>query len=162
MCHGCVTFASVTRVHELLKWASKRQVAREITRRGYKVSGETLNRWVRENEEIPAIVQRLVLELYGLPDTTKEAEPPSWATRLMERVDAIHARQDTIMARQGQVASEATEALTKALAPLGRLADVEWLASELERAPQPSDEVPRETPDTGAADRGSPTGQASS
>ena len=66
-------------MHQLLRWANKREVARELTRRGFDVSGETLNRWVREEREVPQVVERLVLEMYGI---TEEAPRPEWAEGL--------------------------------------------------------------------------------
>lgn len=69
-------------VHDALRWANRREVAREITRRGYRVSGETLNRWVREKAEVPAVVEHIVFELFGIADTGKSA--PAWAEALAD------------------------------------------------------------------------------
>jgi hypothetical protein len=77
----------VPHVHEVLLWANRRAVAREITARGYRVSGETLNRWVRDHSEVPAVVERIVFELFGL-EATKNA-PPEWAERLEAKVDYL-------------------------------------------------------------------------
>lgn len=72
-------------IHQVLKWANRREVAREVTRRGYRVSGETLNRWVREEAEFPAMVERIVFELFGIG--THDESPPAWAEGLVD--DAI-------------------------------------------------------------------------
>ena len=77
---------NVAHVHQLLRWANKREVARELTRRGFDVSGETLNRWVREEREFPPVVERMVRDMYGL--TTKEAAPPAMEERLA-RVESL-------------------------------------------------------------------------
>lgn len=69
------------RIHDVLKWANRSAVAEEITRRGYRVSGETLNRWVRQEKEVPAVVEHIVFDLFGIsPDNRKE--PPPWAEAL--------------------------------------------------------------------------------
>lgn len=61
----------------MLRWANRSDVAREVTRRGYRVSGETLNRWVRQQKEVPAVVERIVFDLFTItPDTQKDA--PAW------------------------------------------------------------------------------------
>ena len=119
ICHGCVTFVSVARVHQLLRWANKREVARELTRRGYDVSGETLNRWVREEKEIPSVVERMVLELYGIPDTTKQP-PPEWARA---------------------VAEESADAVVRRLVPPELLGAAHRLLADLARLEPPSDEA---------------------
>lgn len=75
------------RIHEVLHWANRRAVAEEVTRRGYRLSGETLNRWVREEKEFPATVERIVFELFGL-DTQKEAAP-SLTRRLLVGIRAL-------------------------------------------------------------------------
>lgn len=65
----------------MLRWANRREVAREVTRRGYRVSGETLNLWVRQEKEFPAVVERIVFDLFTIgQDTAKE--PPPWAEAL--------------------------------------------------------------------------------
>ena len=75
----------MTRIHDVLRWANRTAVAEEITRRGYRVSGETLNRWVRQDKEVPAIVERIVFELFGIG--TQEESPPAWAEGLVD--DAV-------------------------------------------------------------------------
>lgn len=65
----------MARVHEVLALARKREVARKITERGYPVSGETLNRWVRDKEDLPERVERIVRELFMLPPNDEEAAP---------------------------------------------------------------------------------------
>ena len=110
----------MARVHQLLRWANKREVARELTRRGFDVSGETLNRWVREEREIPAVVERLVLELYGIsPDATKEP-PPEWARALSEA---------------------SADAVVRRLVPPELLGAAHRLLADLARLEPPSDEA---------------------
>jgi hypothetical protein len=135
-------------MHRLLKWANKREVARELSRRGFDVSGETLNRWVRDEREFPAVVERMVLDMYGIAGTTKEAAPPEWAERLQERVDSIYARQDVIMERQGKVGQDMAGKVIEALAPLDRLRRVPELERRLDRLLSQLDVDPPERTDT--------------
>lgn len=65
----------MARVHEVLALTRKREVARKISERGYSVSGETLNRWVRDKEELPEKVDRIVRDLFHLPDNDEKAAP---------------------------------------------------------------------------------------
>lgn len=65
----------MARVHEVLHWANRRAVAEEVTRRGYRVSGETLNRWVRDEKEFPAIVERIVFDLFTISGQSENAAP---------------------------------------------------------------------------------------
>lgn len=151
----------MSRVHDVLRWANRRAVAEEVTRRGYRVSGETLNRWVRDGKEFPAIVERIVFDLFTIGEPQTEAAPPDWAERLEAKVDAIHTRQDTIMSGQRAVASEAVAALTKALTPLERLEDVEWIADAIRRARPPTDEAPPEIDASEAPGTAAPEGRGS-
>lgn len=75
----------MSRVHEVLHWANRRAVAEEVIRRGYRVSGETLNRWVRDEKEFPAAVERIVFDLFGIGH--ERESPPAWAEGLVD--DAI-------------------------------------------------------------------------
>lgn len=77
--------AGVPDVHDLLRWANRSEVAREITRRGYRVSVETLNRWHRDRKEVPAVVERIVFELFGVGQ--QETPPPKWAEGFEARID---------------------------------------------------------------------------
>jgi hypothetical protein len=78
----------MARVHEVLRWANRREVAREVTRRGYRLSGEALNKWVRDEKEFPAVVERIVFELFTISGH-KEAPAPEWAQGLDQKVDQI-------------------------------------------------------------------------
>lgn len=71
------------RVHEVLHWANRSEVAREITRRGYRVSVESLNRWVRDEKEFPAVVERIVFDLFTI--SGHEESPPAWAEGLADK-----------------------------------------------------------------------------
>ena len=71
------------RVHEVLHWANRSEVAREITRRGYRVSVESLNRWVRDEKEFPAVVERIVFDLFTI--SGHEETPPLWAEGLADK-----------------------------------------------------------------------------
>lgn len=124
-------------MHQLLRWANRREVARELTRRGFDVSGETLNRWVREEREVPSIVERMVLDMYGM--TQEEAAEPVWVRRLETKLDLV-------VSNQGIVADAALKRLVSVLAPAGRVEDVESLAAELRRVPPPSGEAPPDSP----------------
>lgn len=75
----------MARVHDVLRWANRRAVAEEVTRRGYRVSGETLNRWVRDEKEFPAIAERIVFDLFTIG--AQEESPPAWAEGLVD--DAV-------------------------------------------------------------------------
>jgi hypothetical protein len=154
ICHRCANVCNVARMHQLLRWANKREVARELSRRGFDVSGETLNRWVRDEREFPAVVERMVLDMYGIAGTTKEAAPPEWAERLVVAVDSVLENQATIISEQKRTA--------ESVAPLDRLLNVEGLRDWLEGLPQPSDVDPLDLPDTGVRGTGAPGGRASS
>jgi hypothetical protein len=86
----------MTDIHDVLHWANRTAVAQEITRRGYRVSGETLNRWYRQRSEVPAIVERIVFELFG---TQQNAAPHS-----EERLGSVEGKVDSILANQGRLA----------------------------------------------------------
>ncbi len=146
-----VTLSLVPNVHEVLFWANRRAVAREITERGYRVSGETLNRWVRDQSEVPAIVERIVFELFGIGQ--QETAPP-WAERLEQKIDLV-------VSNQGVVADEALRKLVSVLAPPGRVADVESIAAELRRKPPRSGAAPDDPLDTEDRGTSQPTGQGS-
>ena len=73
--------ALVSRVHDVLRWANRRAVAEEVTRRGYRVSGESLNRWVRDEKEFPAVVERIVFDLFTIAGH-EETAAPSWAAAM--------------------------------------------------------------------------------
>lgn len=76
-------------LHDVLRWANRRAVAEEVTRRGYRVSGESLNRWVRDEKEFPAIVERIVFDLFTIaPDTEKPSQPFDW-DGLVAKMDSI-------------------------------------------------------------------------
>ena len=77
----CQAVTSMGRVHDVLRWANRRDVAREVTKRGYRLSGETLNRWVRDEQEFPAVVERIVFDLFTISGH-EETPPPGWATAL--------------------------------------------------------------------------------
>lgn len=119
------------RVHDVLRWANRRDVAREVTKRGYRVSGETLNRWVRDEQEFPAVVERIVFDLFTISGH-EETPPPGWAEavadKVVERLSGISARE---------------------------LADVEAMRPELDaaRAARQPDEV-RPTEGIGTRDEG--------
>ena len=142
----------MARVHEVLHWANRRAVAEEVTRRGYRLSGETLNRWVRDEKEFPAMVERIVFELFGISETTQK-EPP-WVGRLEGKLDQLSEQ-------RAEVVDDAIKRLVASLAPPERVADVEALAAELRRVPPPSGEEPPETPASEDRDTSEPAGQGS-
>ena len=77
--------SGVPDIHDVLHWSNRTLVAEEITQRGFRVSKETLNRWVRQRKEVPAAVERIVFDMFGIsPDTAKE--PPPWAEVMESRV----------------------------------------------------------------------------
>src|SRR5688572_13333707 len=82
--------SGVPDVHEVLRWANRSEVAREITRRGYRVSLETLNRWHRQRKEVPAAVERIVFDMFGISGHSESA--PAWAEALQQTVDSIDER----------------------------------------------------------------------
>lgn len=69
------------------------------------MSGETLNRWVRQNAEVPVPAARYIADLFGLA-TQKEAPPaeadgavPGWALELTNQLrDEIRVNRETIVA----------------------------------------------------------------
>jgi hypothetical protein len=75
--------AVVPDVHDLPRWANRSEVAREISRRGYRVSVETLNRWHRDRKEVPAVVEHIVFELFGVG---QQETPPPWAEAMEQRL----------------------------------------------------------------------------
>lgn len=120
-------------VHDLLRWANRSEVAREITRRGYRVSVETLNRWHRDRKEVPAVVERIVFELFGVSETQKEAAP-SMTKRLLAGLIALETRAGI---SPDELASAEEEAA--ALLVLEAGVDIQ-LAAELEAAQRTPDE----------------------
>jgi hypothetical protein len=101
VCH----LVTVARVHQTLqpRWISKRELARLLVPHGFNVSGETLNRWVREGHEMePAMVRALEtitgLRLEDKEEAPRPAEPdgalerllsdvpPPWAQRLADQI----------------------------------------------------------------------------
>lgn len=127
----------MSRVHEILHWANRRAVAEEVTRRGYRVSGETLNRWVRDEKEFPAVVERIVLDLFGIEKTAPDVP---------RRLDEIETKLDAVLANQQQVANSATVKIIEALAPPDRLERVSRLIDRLEALPPPSGEASDDPP----------------
>ena len=73
------------RVHDVLRWANRRAVAEEVTARGYRLSGETLNRWVRDEREFPAVVERIVFDLFTIGRDEKPPEP-QWLEGLADGI----------------------------------------------------------------------------
>lgn len=115
-------------IHDVLHWANRTLIAEEVSRRGYRVSPETMNRWHRERAEVPAIVERIVFELFGIGGHNETA-PPEWAERLEQKIDLIYES-------QAIVADQAVARLTRALSS-GEAGKVEVmreaLADALER-----------------------------
>lgn len=99
-------------------------MAEEVTRRGYRVSGETLNRWVRDDKEFPAIVERIVFDLFTIGH--EEAAPPKWAERL---------------------ARETALSVIEALAPADVQAAAAAVIARLEGTQQPDGEGPLDSDD---------------
>lgn len=95
----------MARVHEILRWANKRDVAREVTRRGYRLSGEALNQWVREEKEFPAIVRDIVFNLFTIEGY--EENPPASA----EGLDGLEGLVRAIGLKSGLTESEMDEAV---------------------------------------------------
>lgn len=123
-------------------------------------SGGLPQTWEELHQYAKALGQPIVLE-FG-PGTKKPAAEPRWVRRLEKKLDEIHARQDTIMARQAEVAKEATASLTKTLAPLARLEDVDWIADAIRRARPQGGGVLPDSDASGAPGTGAPEGQESS
>jgi hypothetical protein len=73
-------------IHDVLHWANRTLVAEEVTRRGFRVSKETLNRWVRQRKEVPAAVEHIVFDMFGIE--TQRSSPPAWAEGLEARLTA--------------------------------------------------------------------------
>ena len=113
----------MSRIHDVLRWANRREVAREVTQRGYRVSGETLNRWVRDEAEFPAVVQAIVFDLFTITGHSETAAP-EWAAAMEERLSAqIVQNRDLIgrLARPELV--EAAERVIERLEALGPPSD---------------------------------------
>jgi hypothetical protein len=70
-------------IHDVLHWSNRTLVAEEITRRGFRVSKETLNRWVRQRKEVPAVVRDIVFDIFGIG---QQETPPPWAEAMQERI----------------------------------------------------------------------------
>lgn len=133
------------RVHEVLHWANRRAVAEEVTRRGYRVSGETLNRWVRDEKEFPAVVERIVFELFGIGGHNETAPP--WAGQIEQRLtEAILGNQSTVIEALERPeiwrAAERVIARLEALEPPGDAAPNGSDAGEGPAAAEPPDPVP--------------------
>lgn len=78
--------SGVPDVHDLLHWANRSEVAREITRRGYRVSVETLNRWHRDRKEVPAVVEHIVFDLFGHTEKAAPLEEERLADLIVDRL----------------------------------------------------------------------------
>ena len=101
------------RIHEVLRWANRREVAREVTKRGYRVSGETLNRWVRDESEFPAVVERIVFTLFTIGGH-EETSAPSWAEATARSSWAAKCRSSVRDKRRGRSGrSKATRPRTR-------------------------------------------------
>ncbi len=120
-------------IHEVLRWANRTLVAEEVTRRGYRVSGETMNRWYRNRSEVPAIVEHIVFELFKVSGHNET--PPPWAEALQTKVDEIYARQE-------QVAAEAVKQVVEVLAPADIRAAANRVIARLEALPPQPGEDP--------------------
>src|SRR5688572_20470380 len=116
--------SAVPDVHALLHWANRSEVAREITRRGYRVSVETLNRWHRDRKELPAVVERIVFELFG---AGHGENAPAWA-------EALEARLTGELIRNRE--------LIEALAPTDIREAAARVIARLEALGPPGDEAP--------------------
>lgn len=100
------------------------------------VPGERqVRNWVSSGH-VPRSFER---DVEALLPTQKEPPEPAWVGRL-------EAKLDQVVANQPNIAKEAVRQLVSALAPPGRLADVESIADELRRAPQPSSEDAHDSP----------------
>lgn len=120
--------SDVPDIHDVLHWSNRTLVAEEITRRGFRVSKETLNRWVRQRKEVPAAVERIVFELFGItPDT--QTTPPPWAEALEQKlVDKL----------------DRNRQLIERLIPDEALRNADDLIGRLEELLRPGDEDPPE------------------
>jgi hypothetical protein len=129
-------------IHEVLRWANRTAVAQEITRRGYRVSGETLNRWYRQRSEVPAVVERIVFEMFGHNETA-----PAWGAELESRiVDELHRNRQLI----------------EALALPADLVEAAWrVIGRLEALPPQGVEAPDDPADTEGPAAESPQGRGS-
>ena len=122
-------------------------------------SYSTVRRWVEGKAPIPHWAAVTIAAIAEFP-ADAEKEPP-WVGRLQETVDSIHARQDKIMEGQTRTAKDATDRLTRALAPLERLEDVEWIADAIRRAQRPDAGDPHGSSASGAPGTAAPEGQGS-
>ena len=151
ICHACATLRTVANVQTLLRYANRRLLARELTARGYPVSGETLNRWVRLEQEIPVAAERTIREVFGVAEHKEEA-PPHWAVRLLSRVDDIYAR-------QGIVGTEMSNRVIEALTDPERLDWMRRIADAVAEWPTQSGAASDGPPDTEDRDVGAPGGR---
>jgi hypothetical protein len=119
--------SDVPDIHDVLHWSNRTLVAEEITRRGFRVSKETLNRWVRQRKEVPAAVEHIVFELFGI--SGQQETPPPWAEAMQATiVSEVQANRAALYARL------ADEAAVKALQRAGLLPN------------EPTDETPDQPP----------------
>ena len=106
-------------IHEVLRWSNRTAVAAEITRRGYRVSGETLNRWYRQRSEVPAVVEHIVFDLFGI-GASENAPMPEWARGLENRLtERLSANRSLIEALARPELLEAAERVIERLEALG-------------------------------------------
>lgn len=100
-------------LEQILKYVKRREVAEELRRRGIdKVSGESLNRWVRDGKELRPEVERELRALFGLPEIEKEAAPPDWVERLLTGVIALEDDAEISDAALDRAQAKAITALT--------------------------------------------------
>ena len=144
------------RARSLLAYANYAKVAGALL-----VSRATVADWAKGKSVTPYRLRQLEQLLRPDLDIAK-APPPDWARALQETVDSIHARQDTIMARQGAVADTATQKVIEALADPERLAWVERAVAAIrDESHRQSAEASDGPPASGAPGTAGPGGPAS-
>jgi hypothetical protein len=158
ICHKPATLATVSDVNRLLTLVNGAALHKALREQGVGVSYRTVARWIGATPSAKPPAE-LMPALEAVLGTTKEAAPPEWAERLQATVDAIHARQDQIMERQGMVANGATQRLIEALAPLDRLQNSLDFLERLEEQLPPLGEGAHEESGAPGQDEAAPQGR---
>jgi hypothetical protein len=123
----------VSDVERLLTLVNGAALHKALREQGVGVSYRTVARWIgaTPSAQPPADLVPVLEAVFGIQ---KEAEPPDWATRLEAKVDSIHARQDTIMERQAEMADSASRQVIEVL---GSPELLEWAQRIGERTAAP-------------------------
>lgn len=109
---------------DVLRLSNRSAVARAMTLRGYEVDGETLNRWVRTEAEVPEKAARYIREIFGITKTApaeagaveeiavlaaRKAVMQLVPERVLERLPLMMERIEAFLQQAGEADAEGSE-----------------------------------------------------